>query len=268
MLNMDELFSCRNCIQNCGQSLNVGAGTGFCLRHDSVIWDPADTTCKYLHRKDLPRFLVDDGLREHAAEFAGFSGMARLHSRQPLSVVRYSQKFAWEKRAFDPLTNVLAQYHKSEPAWIFIESFTGGLDGRRALAHGCLVRRYMDNCDSWKSSYRLVLAFLQEIDEEPHFSKADLRNIDPGGQAGEALWDVVFARFSLLQEYGWHAGLDQLRWVTDQVNGALVELDWPKLCEQLVSIKPRLTDLIIDHARMEGVFFDQPVPDPDAHRAD
>ena len=51
---MDELFSCRNCIQNAGQSLTTGHGSGFCLTHNSVIPDPIRTTCKFLHRKDLP----------------------------------------------------------------------------------------------------------------------------------------------------------------------------------------------------------------------
>jgi hypothetical protein len=256
---MDALFSCRNCIQNCGQSLSVGTGSGFCLRHNSVIWEPDDTTCKYLHRKDLPRFVVDESLREHASEFAEFSGMVRLRSRQPVSPIYYSEKFSWERKLFDPLTNVLAQYHKSRPAWVFIESFSGGVDGRRSIAHGCLIRRYMDRCDTWKSSYRLVLASLCEIDEEPHFRKDDLRS-DTGD---EALWDLVFIRFSLLQEYGWHAGLDELYWVTDQVNGSLVEFNWPKLHEQLASLKITLTERIIRHAQSEGVFFDQPVPEAD-----
>ncbi len=261
---MDELFSCRNCIQNCGQSLSVGTGSGFCLRHNSVIWDPDDTTCKYLHRKDLPRFVVDEGLREHAAEFAEFAGMVRLHERQPIGLIYYSEKFIWEKRSFDPLTNVLAQYHKSEPAWVFIESFTGGVDGRRSIAHGCLVRRYMANCETWKSSYRLVLAFLQEIDEEPRFRNADLHH-DHGENGEAALWDLIFIRFSLLQEYGWHAGLEELLWVTDQVNGSLVEFNWPKLRDELGPLKGKLTELILAHAQAEGVFFDHPGPERERH---
>jgi len=266
MLNIDELFSCRNCIQNCGQSLNVGRGMGFCLRHNSVILDSDDTTCKYLHRKDLPKFVVDDGIREHAAEFAEFSGMVRLHSRQPINLIYYSQKFAWERRIFDPLTNVLAQYHKSGPAWIFVKSFTGGVDGRRSIVHGCLVRRYMDNCDTWKSSYGLVLAFLQEIDQDPHFGRTDLRSdTDLETQEREALWDVVFARFSLLQEYGWHAGLEELRWITDQVNGSLAEFDWQKLREELSQLKNKLTEHVIEHAQAQGVFFDQPDADVGRH---
>jgi len=117
----------------------------------------------------------------------------------------------------------------------------------------------MDNCDTWKSSYRLVLAFLQEIDEEPRFGRSDLR-VDPNleGNESEALWDVVFSRFSLLQEYGWHAGLDELRWITDEVNSSLVEFNWPRLHEELSQLKRKLTTNVIKHAQAEGVFFDQP----------
>ena len=43
---MEELFSCRNCVHNSGQSLMVGRGPGFCLQHESVILSPERTTCK------------------------------------------------------------------------------------------------------------------------------------------------------------------------------------------------------------------------------
>ena len=88
---MDELFSCRNCIHNSGQSLLIGQGTEFCLQHESVIRDPGRTTCKYLHRKDLPYFVVDEGTREHAAEFAGFPFLASLDGRQSIERIRYSE---------------------------------------------------------------------------------------------------------------------------------------------------------------------------------
>ena len=77
---MDELFSCRNCIHNSGQSLLIAEGLGFCLQHNSVIRDPDRTTCKYLHRKDLPNFVVHEGIGEHAAEFAGFPLQVSLDS--------------------------------------------------------------------------------------------------------------------------------------------------------------------------------------------
>ena len=41
-LAVDELFSCRNCIHNCGQSLLIGKGAGFCVKHDSVLLSPEE----------------------------------------------------------------------------------------------------------------------------------------------------------------------------------------------------------------------------------
>src|SRR5437016_10190032 len=166
---MLTLFSCRNCIHNSSQSLRVGRGSGYCLKHDSVLFDPERTTCKYLHRKDLPRFVVDEGLREHAAEFAGISGIADLHTQRSIQRLPYSEKFVWERRIFDPLVHMLAQYYKSRPSWVFVQALSGGLDGRRSLTHACLVRRYMDRCGTWVSSYRILLALLQEVHIEPQF---------------------------------------------------------------------------------------------------
>ncbi|HWY87324.1 MAG TPA: hypothetical protein VNX28_11395 [Gemmataceae bacterium] len=258
---MDELFSCRNCIHNCGQSPNVGQGAGYCLQHDSVIWEPERTTCKYLHRKDLPHFVVDEGVREHAAEFAFFPLLVTLDTKKPIEQIRYSEKFAWERGSFDPLTHALAQYYKIPRRWVLIQAFTGGADGRRSLTHGSLVRHYMDRCGKWTSSYRLVLGLLDEIDDPPHFSRRSLlisHGLSAEEVAQDALWDVVFVRLSALQEYGWHAGLEPLIWASDEVNGSLSEMNWPTLQAEFANLRPRWIDLIISHAKEHGVFFPQP----------
>lgn len=251
-LTMDVLFSCRNCIHNCGQTPNLGPGMGFCLQHNSLIRDPGTTTCKYLHRKDLPHFAVEEGVREHAAEFTFFPGLVSLTEKRPLPVVRYSEAVAWERREFSPVRHVLAQYFKTTPRWILIQSFTGGTDGVRAVAHASLVRRYLDHCGKWTSSYRLVLALVQEIDVEPHFSNEDV--LVPAGEdavaaRADALWDVVFTRLSCLQEYGWHAGIESLTWITDSLNGALTDFDWPTLQEALVGVRNDWTERLIRHAK-------------------
>ena len=257
---MDELFSCRNCIHNCVQSLNIGQGVGFCLKHDSVIFNSVDTTCKYLHRKDLPEFVVSDGQREHAAEFTLFSGLVSLHEKQPIEKIRYSEQFAWERRVFDPLVRAVAQYYKVSPKWPFIQCLTGGVDGRRSLAYSSIVRRYMDHCETWRSSYRLVLALVDEIDEKPVF---DARSVligegdDPAAVQEEALWDVVFTRISGLQEYGYHSGLEGLMWATDSLNGGLSNLDWAALHVELSKMREIWTNQILEHARANKVFFPQ-----------
>jgi hypothetical protein len=261
---MDELFSCRNCIHNCGQSLNIGRGTGFCLQHDSVILEPGRTTCKYLHRKDLPSFVVDEGVREHAAEFALFPRLVTLDTKESIERVRYSEKRGWENATFDPLTHALAQYHKSRPRWVFIQAFSAGADGHRSLAHASLARHYMAHCETWTSSYRLISALVEEIDDRPEFTEKSLLAANGnslGEAADEALWDVVFSRLSAVQEYGWHAGLESLIWATDSVDGSLAELNWPGLQKELALLRQSWVDLIIRHAREHNVFFPEPPMD-------
>ena len=260
---MDVLFSCRNCVHDCGQSLLIGRGVGFCVKHDSVLFRPERTTCKYLHRKDLPRFVVDEGLREHASEFAGFSGIADLAEHTPIERSHYSEKFAWERKQFDPINQSLAQYHKTKPAWIFLQAMSGGIDGRRSLAHASLIRRYMDNCGTWRSSYRFVLALVQELPSTPQFLDTDLNTDDAAPDAEirqDAVWDVFFARLSGIQEYGFHSGIEGLMWATDQLNGAMTSLDWTALTKELDAKLPEWTDLIIRHATNEGAFFPPQTP--------
>jgi hypothetical protein len=260
---MDSLFSCRNCIQNCGQSLNVGTGVGFCLQHDSLIETPEDTTCKYLHRKDLPRFVVEEGIEEHAAEFVKFSALVSLSSKQPIARTWFSERKGWENGSVDPIVLISAQYHRMQRAWVLIQAFVSGIDGRRSLAHASLVRRYMNHCGTWTSSYRLVLSLIQEMDARPGFSPSDLvvrKGDDLEEIRADALWDVVFSRISAIQEYGWHSGIEELLWATDSLNGSLAELDWEGLRPQLSEKKAVWTHRIIRHARDQGAFF--PAPDP------
>lgn len=255
---MNEVFSCRNCIHNCGQSLNAGQGAGYCLKHDSVIPAPGRTTCKYLHRKDLPHFVVDEGIREHASEFALFPRLVTLDTKEPIERVHYSERYNWERLEFDPLTHALAQYFKAQRRWVLIQAFTGGSDGRRSLAHASLVRHYMDHCGTWASSYRLVLGLLEEIDETPHFTRRPLVPFNGTSIeeiSADALWDVVFVRLSAIQEYGWHAGLESLNWASDAVNGSLAELNWPGLQMELGGLRDTWIRLIISHAKAHDGFF-------------
>jgi hypothetical protein len=231
------------------------------LKHNSVIPEPGRTTCKYLHRKDLPHFVLDEGIREHAAEFALFPRLVNLDTKEPIERIVYSERYNWERREFDPLTHALAQYFKAERRWVLIQSFTGGSDGRRSLAHASLVRHYMDHCGSWTSSYRLVLGLLEEIDETPHFTRRSLA-LSTGDSmdeiANDALWEVVFVRLSAIQEYGWHAGLENLIWASDAVNGSLAEFNWPALQEELLKLRNDWIHAVISHAKAHDGFFPKP----------
>ncbi len=256
---MDQIFSCRNCIHNSAQTLLIGRGIGFCLMHKSILRDPHRTTCKYLSRKDMPSFAVDEGVKEHAFEFATFSSIVDMPTMSPVERVYYSEKHAWLTHTFDSLTQNLAHSYKVRPTWVFVQSLAGGSDGRRALAHSSLVRRYMANCGTWRSSYRFVLTLVQELPRTPRFEEDDIV-ADAGRDATlEALWDVFFTRISGIEEYGFHSGLEELMWATDQLNGSLSDFNWEELKRDLELKASEWTELIIKHAQDEGAFF------PDQH---
>jgi len=228
------------------------------LQHHSIIDEPERTTCKYLHRKDLPLFAVDEGLREHASEYALFSELATLDTQEKIARKSYSEKYTWDNGSYDPVTQAAAQYFKIKPAWGFIQSFSGGLDGRRSLAHASLIRRYLQHCGTWVSSYRLILGMLQEIDSAAYFRRDDLVipiGVDVEGVEEEARWDVLFCRLSSLQEYGWHAGVEELMWASDTVKDGLIELNWKLLSAELGKAKRVWTEVVIEHAKNQRAFF-------------
>lgn len=266
---MIELFSCRNCVQNAGQGLSIGAGRGFCLQFNTPIENPERTTCKYLHRKDLPRFLVDEGLREHASEFASSYGMVDLHTKRDIPKHSYNERRDWERGRFDPLLNSLSQYHRRKSQeedteedsgwkWRFIQTYAGGLDTQRALVHVSLIRRYMHHCGTWVSSWRLMLAAINDVDTAPVLEPRELRLSKERPESvvkEDALWEIIFSRLSAIQEFGFHAAIEEFRWVTDSMNGTLSSLDWSKLRPELTKKKKAWTSMIMTLAKKENVFF-------------
>ena len=99
----------------------------------------------------------------------------------------------------------------------------------------------MQTCGTWTSSYRLVLGLLQELDIKPEFAPAEILD-DRASTEQDARWDVVFTRIAALQEYGWHAAIQEMLWATDTLNGALTEMDWDRLEPELGRVRARWTD--------------------------
>lgn len=256
---MDTLFSCRNCVHNAGQTLNIGRGSGYCLLHKSILRSPEQLTCKYLTRKDMPSFTVDEGVKEHAYEFATYSSIVDTTTMRLAQRLHYSEKHAWVTHNFDALTMTLSNSDKVEPKRLFIESLAGGVDGRRALAHASVIRRYMANCGTWTSSYRLVLSMVQGLQDVPFFSARDLETSET--DTSDAVWDLFFVRISGVQEYGFHAGIEQLIWATDQLGESFIDLDWSGTYKEIVSLSDAWVETIIAHARDEGQFFPEPPPE-------
>jgi hypothetical protein len=44
-------------------------------------------------------------------------------------------------------------------------------------------------------------------------------------------------------------------WASDQLNGALVNLDWLELQHELSERREEWTNMVVEHARKEGKFF-------------
>lgn len=262
-----DLFSCRNCVQNPLQGLCSGGGDGYCLQWSSVIRRPERTTCRYHHRKDLPLFLVEEATREHAGEFSVTSGIADLYTKNPISRIIYSEKHAWETRQFDSQMNALAAYHRrgdeedeeASQKWRLIQAFAGSIDGRKALGFSSLVRRYMRHCNSWWSSYRLMLAVIEEIDNDVVFKDDDVKvenNVSTDEMRESAVWEVFFARLSGVQEFGWHASIETLKYPMGELRD-YVGATWSKMKSALKDVKQSWENTVIDLAKREGRFFPQ-----------
>jgi hypothetical protein len=104
----------------------------------------------------------------------------------------------------------------------------------------------------------LILGLLQELDATPVFNDRDLvlRNGDSLDEIREqAIWEVFFTRLGAIQEYGWHSGVEQLRWASDYLDDALIAFDWKNLLPQLTKRREDWVSLVIAHAKENGQFF-------------
>jgi len=242
------------------QGLSLGRGQGYCLQYGSIIEQPDGTTCKYLHRKDLPDHLVHEGTAEHAAELADTYGPVDLVTKKQLLQKKYFERDFWDTGTFDPALHAMALYHRPPVAggpqavgkWRLIQSYAGSSDARRALAYSSLVRRYMRHCGSWTSSYRLVLAQVEEVPEEVVVTPKQLAE---GADTDDAMWEVLFCRLSALQEFGWHAGLAALKHPLNGASKKVAAGDWKGAYAELGKEVPKWRHLIIGRAKEEGVYF-------------
>jgi len=191
--------------------------------------------------------------------------MTDLTTKRRLETVRYSERHTWEHHEYDPQLNAVATYHRrgddsdeeSAQKWRMIQAFAGSIDGRKALGFASLVRRYMHHCDSWWSSYRFILGVIDEIDYEVFFRSDDLKgeaDVPDEEMRDLASWEVFYTRLSGIQEFGWHASIEALKFpmteLHSHVGGA-----WNKLKPILKEVKRSWEDMVINIAKQEGRFF-------------
>ena len=152
-------------------------------------------------------------------------------------------------------------YHRGDEAeaaapgkWRFIQAFGGSFDARRALAYSSLVRRYMHHCDSWNSSYRLILAQIEETGASIAVPEEELLS-DNGMGERAACWEVFFAQLSGLQEFGWHASLESLTAPMSRLGSAVAEFDWDAVRTAVQPLRVEWRAEIIAKAQIEGEYF-------------
>jgi hypothetical protein len=246
----NDLFSCRNCIHNPVQGLTLGRGAGFCLRWGSIIEQPERTTCKYLHRKDLPLFLVREAVQEHAEEFSHAVTMADLESGKSIVLEAYDNDGMPGAERLDTADRAIAAYHELESSRdatahrraLTVATFAGAADGRKAIAHASLLRRAL--LDGGLSSLwmRRMLDLIDEVDADVLVPAMDIMEHD-GTMA--AKWEVAHARLSGVQELGWHLENDAMKYPMMELGAYAADEDWKGFLTALGGLKQRWRDLLI-----------------------
>ena len=115
-------------------------------------------------------------------------------------------------------------------------------------------------CDTWRSSFRLTLDVVHQLASKPAFLPNDLCQVGYG--ESEALWDVVFSRLALVQEYGWHAGLPDLQWITDSLIH-LRTFTWDRLKDELEQSIPKILEQMSRRASENDSCFEAPPVAPE-----
>jgi hypothetical protein len=110
----------------------------------------------------------------------------------------------------------------------------------------------MRHCDSWTSSYRLILEQVEEVAEQVVVTPKQL--VD-GADNDDAMWEVLFCRLSAVQEFGWHAGLAALKHPLNGASEKVAEGDWSGAYAAMAPQVPKWRHLIINRAKAAGVYF-------------
>jgi methionine synthase II (cobalamin-independent) len=70
----------------------------------------------------------------------------------------------------------------------------------------------------------------------------------------QAMWEVFFTRISGVQEFGWHASIESLKYPMTELHEYIGD-KWEKLKPALRGAKQSWTETIIELAKSEGRFF-------------
>lgn len=255
---MRNLYTCQNCIYNPSQYLEVGTKTGFCLKHDSLIFQASITTCRFFKRKDLPSFLAEEGIAEHVSEFTSTQGLVNYQTKMQIRKQHYSEEYCWNNDLFDPLLHEVTIYYKMEKKWPFLRAASASRHPIKGLIHSCLVRRYISQCGAQKDNYSIVLDAVLNLKDFPEFKIDDFRMPIEVDQylAIKDIYakDITLLKIYGIQEYGELVQDDNIMWATEELNGA-VEYSIPEFINAVNRLIPWLKNTIIRGSQARGTFF-------------
>ncbi len=255
---MRNLYTCDNCIHNPAQYQDIGTKVGFCLKHDSLLKNSAHTTCRFFKRKDLPSFIAEEGHKEHAKEFADTKGIVFYYNKIVEPAKKYSQEHVWKTRTFDPYLHEVAIYHKAKTKWVYFEAFLASRNPIKSIIYSSLIRRYMAQCGPESDNYGIILCLSSDIGEKIDLQQKDFR-IELTYEEFETLQetylkDIVLMKLYAIQEYGAIHQDEDIMWVTDELNGALLS-SWREFFASVQQLVPIIQTYIITSATSRKTFF-------------
>lgn len=259
---MENPYTCDNCIFNPSQYRRLGSLDGYCLKHSTMLFRSCETTCRFHRRKDLPSFVCEEGVTEHASNFAHVQGVVFYESKTKARRTEYSERHAWDTSSFDPNLNEVSVYHRSTKKWIFLESFLGSGNAVKSVMHSSMSRRYIQQCGPKQDNYRIALGVAYELGRTSKPVPSDFRVGDAGSNQGDLTAevldlyrkDVELLKLYCLQEYGYLVGDDEITWVSDEMNGALDESE-AEFIKVIESLGRLLIQRIISGAKKRRTYF-------------
>lgn len=221
----NDLFSCRNCIYNPAQTTvrPIGQDVGYCATYKTFLYDAHLTTCRHLHRKDCPEYLVLEGIEFHREEFP--------EQRRPLSLENDIDELLTvplaEPRLEEHRTELMEAVIRTAEAktkWRSISITSHKNEMLHQNAFASFVRAYPENAVHWKSYRRFMGEIVQQLgrltSDETGFS---VRFEDTGSARLDVLWNFI----SSLQEHGKRIQQASLMTIDLEIADLLLENDLP-----------------------------------------
>lgn len=240
-----DLYSCRNCIFNPAETTSYPpqSGMGFCTIYKVNLPHSHVTTCRHLHRKDCPQFLVMEGIEQHIREFPERRSPSYLYDHGEaeylinldMREVGYGEKFR------NGILNKITAASKLGEKWVLIDEISQNREIVYQNSFASFVRGYPPAATGW-SSYKQFM----------------VKSVTLLGQFGETYFDVgngfkrknevkteVMLNFiSTIQEHGWRLQDNRLMEIDLRVADSLLNNKFSQVSGWFKENQYRIIDAI------------------------